>query len=279
MTAGPRPGPPSSLGVVYGSRADVPDGWLPPRRAWSASDHALATLIDSLRMGMFAVGQRLPSLRELSAAIGVSHVVMREALDVLENEGIVEVRRGRGGGISVTGITGLPRCLSRIYDDHRFESLPALIAARAVLEREIAILAIDASDPEGLLALDSLLDAMGGATDRPELFVELSVRFELRLARMAGNPVLIQYMRDVLNRLAVLGFRTSAGRLTTADLGLGHRTYRDLVDGLRTGDREDVRSAIDRHVAHLNEVVSRTAEQRAAPAHPPRRLPAAAEGP
>lgn len=44
----------------------------------------------------YAVGGRLPPEREIADMLEVSRTVVREALIMLEIEGIVEVRRGAG---------------------------------------------------------------------------------------------------------------------------------------------------------------------------------------
>lgn len=254
MTASPVT--PSS--AVHNSPTDIIRAWLSPRRTWSAADHALAALIDSLRTGTFEVGERLPSLKELSAVLGTSHVITREALEVLAGEGILDIRRGQGGGIFVSGITGFPDCLRRIYAEHHTDHMQDLITTRAVLEREVALLAMDRAATEGLAALDTLLTGMAETLDQPAVFVELSVRFELRLALLGGNDVMIEFVRDVLNRMAVLATYTGVQVLDHNDLARGHATYAALVDGIRQRSRADVEQAIDKHIEHLREVVSRT---------------------
>lgn len=246
-----------SVGGVTNRTRSASAGQLRVSRMWSASDHALATLIDCLRMNTFAIGERLPNLRELSGAMGLSHVVVRQALDVLEAERIVDIRLGRGGGIYVTGATGFPRCLSRIYDDES-ASMAELIAARAVLEREVVLRAIHAAGAAELEELDALVDQMEQAISEAEVFVELSVRFFLRLSVLAGNPVLTECMGNVLNRLAVVGVRTSISVLTAEELSTGHKLYAELIAGIRAGSSDRVRSATERHIELLTDVDSRT---------------------
>ena len=48
--------------------------------------------------GELPAGRALPVERELMENFGVSKGVVREALRILETEGLVEVRRGTGGG-------------------------------------------------------------------------------------------------------------------------------------------------------------------------------------
>lgn len=53
---------------------------------------------ERIARGELAAGQPLPVESDLVDELGVSKGVVREALRILENEGLVEVRRGLGGG-------------------------------------------------------------------------------------------------------------------------------------------------------------------------------------
>lgn len=226
------------------------------RRVWSAADYALAALIDFLRANTLAIGERLPNLKDLSAVMGLSHVVVRDALEVLAAEGILDIRPGRNGGIYVTGVRGFPHCLTHIYEDTDAAFTRQLIEARRVLERETALSAIGADEAE-IVVLDALLAQMAGAVRDSDVFIELSVRFFLRIALINGNPMLTEYLRDVLNRLAVVGVRMPRTQLTEGDLGIGLVIFANLIDGIRRQSAADVVAAVDRHIEVLSGIDNR----------------------
>jgi DNA-binding GntR family transcriptional regulator len=70
-------------------------------------------LLAFMRSGRFAVGSRLPAEPELAKALGVSRPTLREAVRVLERDGSVTRRRGRG--TFVTGRTRLRNSLDRNF--------------------------------------------------------------------------------------------------------------------------------------------------------------------
>jgi GntR family transcriptional repressor for pyruvate dehydrogenase complex len=70
----------------------------PPRREPKASIAVAAELRERIARGELVVGQSLPVESELMIESGVSKGVMREALRILEQQGLIEVRRGVGGG-------------------------------------------------------------------------------------------------------------------------------------------------------------------------------------
>jgi GntR family transcriptional repressor for pyruvate dehydrogenase complex len=55
-------------------------------------------LADAIVLGLLSDAEQLPSETELAARLGVSTVTIREALTALRGRGLVETRRGRGGG-------------------------------------------------------------------------------------------------------------------------------------------------------------------------------------
>lgn len=59
----------------------------------------------NIQESVFEVGDRLPTEAELSAQFGVNRHTLRRAMEVLRNEGIVQVARGRGTFVVSTPIT------------------------------------------------------------------------------------------------------------------------------------------------------------------------------
>ncbi|MGI5202917.1 FadR/GntR family transcriptional regulator [Spirillospora sp. CA-108201] len=86
----------------------------------TARVHAVVRRLgDAIALGLLADGEQLPSETELSAYLGVSTVTLREALMALRQQGLIETRRGRGGGSFV-------RAPTRAFDlDERLRSLSA----------------------------------------------------------------------------------------------------------------------------------------------------------
>lgn len=68
-----------------------------------------------IREGSFSSGDRLPPARELATALAVNSHTVLKAYSVLEQDGLVEMRRGRGGVVVHAGhdIGALVRSLVR----------------------------------------------------------------------------------------------------------------------------------------------------------------------
>lgn len=80
-------------------------------------------LCGAINLGLIAEGEQLPRETELASSLGVSTVTLREALSQLRNLGLVETRRGRGGGSFANGTTELAeqRSLTRLRELGAYE--------------------------------------------------------------------------------------------------------------------------------------------------------------
>ena len=64
-------------------------------------EEAVEQIAEKVKAGELHVGDRLPSERELAARMRISRPTLREAVKVLAEAGVLEVRRGQAGGIFV----------------------------------------------------------------------------------------------------------------------------------------------------------------------------------
>src|SRR2546430_13371825 len=72
-----------------------------PVRGGNAFEITVARLVQAIRLGMVADGDRLPAERELAERLQVSRVTLREVIGALREAGYLESRRGRAGGTFV----------------------------------------------------------------------------------------------------------------------------------------------------------------------------------
>ncbi len=67
-------------------------------------DSVAERLVTAIAVGTYSPGERLPAERELASRLSVSRVTLRQALQRVAELGLVESRRGRGGGTFVTAV-------------------------------------------------------------------------------------------------------------------------------------------------------------------------------
>jgi len=165
------------------------------------SDEVARQIERIIAEGRFLPGQKLPSERALSAKLAVSRPVLREALRILEIQGIVRIRQG--SGIYVKDPT--QDILNVPIREWLAENLPLLCKfyeARLVIEPECAALAAQratASQIENLRILveESLPTVEGNFITE---FIGMDIDFHAAIAEMSGNTLLAQMLESIINR-------------------------------------------------------------------------------
>ncbi|PSL15706.1 FadR/GntR family transcriptional regulator [Shimia abyssi] len=84
----------------------------------SLADAVVAQIEELIAAGILKQGRKLPSERDLAESLGVSRPKLREALQALEERGLVKTRHGEGTFVApLTGQAMLPALLS-LYGRH-----------------------------------------------------------------------------------------------------------------------------------------------------------------
>ncbi len=212
-----------------------------------ASDVVLRSLIDGIRGDAVPLGGRLPRAEELAARFGVSRLVVREALEQLRRAGVVEVRRGSGGGVFLRSLTFPPELLTERSQLDRGD-VRELLEARRAVEMTCAALAAQRIGHEDLDDLRRLVDALHDSTESPQGFIELDVRFHLRLAVASGNGVLTASLGTVFRDMALVRGRSP---IAYGSMQAAIALQDDLVSALASRDDARILGSMDEHLMAL----------------------------
>jgi DNA-binding FadR family transcriptional regulator len=180
-----------------------------PVRTRRTFEEAAEQIADKVRAGELRIGDKLPPERDLALQMAISRPTLREAVRVLVDAGLLEVRRGPGGGMFVATDV-VPVDLVRRVSELRLSEAEAVLEARRIIEPQVARLAHERAGDEELEPLERTIDVMRtivGRGYRPEdedRFLQLDVQFHLALARAAGNPTLETLLRLVFRQLEIL---------------------------------------------------------------------------
>ncbi|WP_436849759.1 FadR/GntR family transcriptional regulator [Streptomyces californicus] len=178
------------------------DSVLRPVRAGNGFEEALEQILQLLRLGLVPPGERLPSERELSQQLRISRVTLREALKVLQDQGMVESRRGRYGGTFVLPRTASPDGTGELRRRITAVDVEDTLRFREVLEAGAAGLCAEGLTGDEEARLRGALDATRGA--RLEDYRRRDTLLHLTLAELSGSRTLAaQYaaVRATLNEL------------------------------------------------------------------------------
>jgi DNA-binding FadR family transcriptional regulator len=213
------------------------------RRLYRQIATQLSALIAS---GEFAVGQRLPSERELASQLGVSRPSLREALIALELEGMVEVRVG--AGIWVTASSERDTVKPLREGEGPFE----LLRARWLIEGEIAAVAARTATAADLNAIGAALSAMVRLEKKGQDCSPADREFHLHIAASTRNSVLAAVVQDLWDRgrgamwkLMEHHFKTPALRAATIE------DHRSVFVALDAHDPREARQAMRNHLKRV----------------------------
>lgn len=136
--------------------------------ASSAVERSVADLRQLIVSNQWAHGTRLPPERALATRFGVSRNTIREALSVLSQARLVEIRRGAGAFVTNAEPTLILDSVSTMIEISSIETLLDLLSLRRIVDSEAASLAAVRITAEQLTQLRACLDSMddaGGSRD------------------------------------------------------------------------------------------------------------------
>lgn len=221
------------------SRAD--DALFRPVRAANAFEETVERLLQAVRLGVVAPGERLPSERELAARLGVGRERVRQSLAVLTEAGYLEVRRGRYGGTFVLGAEPVPQPMGRQVDP---SALADVLTFRYVVETGAAEAAAAAElSPDDRDHLRALLEETSAAA--PADYRRVDSRFHLAVAEITASPSLTAVVAEARLRTNDL---LDAIPLLTPNIGHSNRQHEQLVTAILTGDADTARRVMGEHL-------------------------------
>jgi GntR family transcriptional repressor for pyruvate dehydrogenase complex len=218
---------------------------LRPIRGHHAFEACVEQLATAIRLGVYPLHSTLPSERELADRMTVSRATLREAMAALREAGLVETRRGRGGGTVVTLKSRTPsaRKAARTSPAQRRDWLDAL-EFRRIVEPGAAHQAADTTlDPAQVAQLRSAHDAVARAGSRAK-HRQADSRFHLTVAALSGSPRTIDAVRSVQ---ASLHEMLSAIPVLDTNISHSHRQHRDLCKAITEGQAERARLVMEEH--------------------------------
>lgn len=194
---------------------------------------------EALARGELKPGHRLPSERELVTQFAVSRSTVREALRVLESNGVVRSRPGDPHGPEVLAFSngGLAKQMTRLARVDQL-SLAELVAFRMILDGSANLLAAQLRSQEQLLEMESTIDVMRGAIEVGyEAFSEADVAFHDSVARASRNA-LIQVCNEVVRGvvLSLISDKISRSRNRKALMRKSLAHHEEVLDAVRAGD-------------------------------------------
>lgn len=216
-------------------------------------------LRERILSGALPDGAMLPKQEELLAEFGISMPPIREALRILESEGLITVKRGNVGGAVVHRPTeAAAASMFAMLLQSRGATLEQLVGAMAAVEPVCVAAAAGRADRERavLPVLRATLDDALAAIDDAETYTGLARRFHIELVATCGNTameLLVGVLESVWTAQVDVLARHTARLGTFADLAARRTSAREherIYAAIAKGDGRAAEKAARAHTGH-----------------------------
>jgi len=206
--------------------------------------------------GAWQTGSALPSENTLCAKFGVSRSSLREALRILAEKGLIEVRHGFRTRVRADECWDF---LDAVVLNARREagSMPTgvrreLFEAGAIIEFAAAALAAQRARNEDCLRFSAALEKMRRSMSRPARFAGAALEFHRALLQASRNRVLVR-MADPLREL--IGYALPGVDASSSDLQRIFQHHVAILKAVRMHDVDAAREAMRTYLASFEAAV------------------------
>ncbi len=217
----------------------------------SISEKIASALRRRILSGELTAGSRLPSEPELAQQFGTNRNTLREAIRVLEEQSLLQVRHG--GGVTVRDfrqvgeLSLLPAFLLEGRDPTlQRDAIADLLALRRLVLVEAAAAAARRADPEAVAALRERLAAVAACEGRTRELIAADLAFYKQLV-VAARSLLYVWVFNTFERVYRSAMPLLERFWVVPEGYLGHLTA--LVEAIGKGDEAAARRILGEHFA------------------------------
>jgi GntR family transcriptional repressor for pyruvate dehydrogenase complex len=224
----------------------------------------VAQIQEAILDGRLKTGDTLPSERQLKDMFNISRGTLREALRVLEQKGLIEIKLGVGGGSVVKDVNA----------DQVSESLALLIRSQKVSLNHLAEFR---EDVEGIVAahaakrcteadisqlrelLNKARKCLDQGTSQRDAFIEIDKQIHMTLAAVAQNPIYISVLHSVHENIH--RYYEKYLSMAERELNENYQDLCDLVNRVEKGQADEARELARDHVHRFNQYMKKREQQ------------------
>ncbi|MEX0921992.1 MAG: GntR family transcriptional regulator [Rhodovibrionaceae bacterium] len=211
---------------------------LAPLAAKTRVDQVVDAIVEATAKGLILPGDRIVEA-DLARSLNVSRVPVREALRLLESQGVVVNERYRGMKLMSVNIDRLEKTLK----------------VRLALEKLAGgeVIARTQEDPEVLKPLDEVLRQLHAAADADDGFLvaKLDTEFHRCLCQLCENEALLGAWEPLSRQLTIIfGLST-----LKKDLKAIVAEHDDVMSALRKGNRKAFEDLMETHILEYSRAV------------------------
>ncbi|MGH1353157.1 MAG: GntR family transcriptional regulator [Methyloligellaceae bacterium] len=193
-------------------------------------DQIADVIRNQILLGELSPGSNI-SERETASALGVSRTPLREALLILEGEGLISMSPARSPTVT----------------DPSLESVTHLLLVQSALEALAGEIACDEMSEEEFMQIEKMNQEMIDTSETAEAldFFNLDMAFHEAIVASTKNAPLIKTHKQYNTRLWRARFISSRKRIKRVSTQKDHS---EIVEGLRERNKEKASRVLSRHL-------------------------------
>ena len=226
-------------------------GLFTPIRVERVADKIADQLKKIISDGVVKVGDRLPPERELAEQMGVSRASVRDALQQLEMQGMLDIVHG--GGSVVRNITGQEiRKTLELFLERDPKRVLELAELRAFMEAWAAREAAKHRTQAELETIRGYLEEMERDFEKGQIRYDVDFKFHTEIAAATHNTI---YLHLIDNIYGLINYSIKVHR-EEVFTGRGDQEtilnhHRNIYDTIRSGDPDAAEAAMKEHLAFV----------------------------
>ena len=218
-----------------------------------AADILADQLREMIVSGRLAPGSFLPTERQLVTDSGLSRTSVRDALRVLESEGLITTKVGRSGGSMITlpGREAVARAVELFVRTHGIR-LESLLDCRVAVEPTLAALAARHRTAEQLKGIEEIHAEFVDSVENVQAYKAINLDWHLAVARASQNEPLTALIEAVSRPV-----RDAMDYQDVTTIELRHSAiaaHGKIMEALRAQDSESAMRRMQRHVSGYRDV-------------------------
>jgi DNA-binding FadR family transcriptional regulator len=219
---------------------------------------------EAILEGKLKTGDILPSERELKETFNISRGTLREALRVLEQKGLIEIKLGIGGGSVVKALNTeqISESLALLIRTQNV-SLNHLAEFREGIEGIITARAAERATETDIEVLKKLLEkahvCIEKGSSHRDAFIDIDKQVHLTLAKITGNPIYQSLMVSVHENIH--RYYDQYLSMEERELNENYQDLCDIVNAVAQGQADEARTLAQNHVQRFNRYMKNRARQ------------------